>query len=191
MIINKQDWGKYVDKPILLEIYSKDNLDSFALGYMVANLEQYYIFKTIDEYGYIDGYTAYKKSYIKNIKCKTSYTNIYCDYIKLLKKRNVFDNLNLEKMYCKIPNATINDILKFCYSNGLFLVIRQVDNEYYEKGKIVSLTSQNLVLDEEAYYKDFGIEKDIINDEINIYNLLTIDIITKETYLYQEHLKLK
>ena len=73
MIIDKVNWNTYLNKETLLEIFCNDKYpNTFSLGYMIANIDKYYIFKTIDETGYLDAYELYQKDSINKIKKDTN-----------------------------------------------------------------------------------------------------------------------
>lgn len=76
----------------------------------------------------------------------------------------------------------------------MVITITQVDGEYYETGKVISVTNQEIVLDQRTYTEDLEESENLAkvrNKAIKIDNILSIKIITKETYLYQRYLERK
>jgi len=192
MIIKRKDWNNYLNKNILLEVYgkSRDN-NSFLLGYMVADIEYCYIFQSIDEYGFIDGYILYQKNEIEKIEYNENYINTMNFNIHYLKERNWFDQLNLKKIYEQVSKDSIFSVLKYCRDNQFYVTLTQTRDDYVETGKIISVNSQKIVVDEKTYCKDFGITDDIRNTPIYIENILTLEIINKENFLYEQYLMQK
>ena len=92
MIINKKDWNNYLNKKELVKIYGKSQ-DSyiFAVGYMIADIGQYYIFEVVDDVGSLDSYVLYKKTEIEKLVCNDSHTRIFDFYIDYLNKMNMID----------------------------------------------------------------------------------------------------
>lgn len=195
MIIDKANWNSYLNKETLLEIFCNDKYPTtFSLGYMIADIDKYYIFKTIDETGYLDGYELYQKDSINKIKKDTNYCKMFAFYINCLKEKDCFDNLGLKAAYDKVPKDSINGILQYCFDHGMVITITQVDGEYYETGKVISVTNQEIVLDQRTYTEDLEESENLAkvrNKAIKIDNILSIKIITKETYLYQRYLERK
>lgn len=195
MIIDKANWNSYLNKETLLEIFCNDKYPTtFSLGYMIADIDKYYIFKTIDETGYLDGYELYQKDSINKIKKDTNYCKMFAFYINCLKEKDCFDNLGLKAAYDKVPKDSINGILQYCFDHGMVITITQVDGEYYETGKVISVTNQEIVLDQRTYTEDLEESENLTkvrNKAIKIDNILSIKMITKETYLYQQYLEQK
>ncbi|WP_103752660.1 hypothetical protein [Lactobacillus panisapium] len=190
MKINKNDWNRYLNKDVLLKVYSVDGeSDEFLLGYMVNDIDSYYIFESIDEYGGLDGYILYKKDAILKIERDNDYTAVFDFYINYLKERKVFDVLNLSAVYEKAPKNSIDSILQYCYKNDLVITISQAESEICPTGKIISLNEKEVSLDRKRYRNDFGIEQEAEDAPISISDILTVDITTKETYLYQKYLE--
>lgn len=190
MKINKNDWNTYLNKDVLLKVYSVDGeSDEFLLGYMVNDIDSYYIFESIDEYGGLDGYILYKKDSILKIERDNDYTAVFNFYISYLKKRKAFDVLNLSAVYEKVPKNSIDSILQYCYKNDLVITISQTKSEICPTGKIISLNEKEVSLDRKRYRNDFGIEQETEDAPISISDIITIDIVTKETYLYQKYLE--
>lgn len=75
MVQTKIDLAKYINKNVLLEVYQTDHENDFLLGYLVGEMADYYFFQAVDEYGCLDAYTVYLKSYIGKIKINTSYAH--------------------------------------------------------------------------------------------------------------------
>lgn len=195
MIIDKVNWNTYLNKETLLEIFCNDKYpNTFSLGYMIANIDKYYIFRTIDETGYLDGYELYQKDSINKIKKDTNYCKMFAFYINCLKEKDCFDNLGLKAAYDKMPKDSINGILQYCFDHGMVITITQVDGEYFETGKVISVTNQEIVLDQRTYTEDLEESENLAkvrNKAIKIDNILSIKMITKETYLYQQYLERK
>ena len=111
-----------------------------------------------------------------------------------MKEKDCFDNLDLKTAYDKVPKDSINGILQYCFDHGMVITITQVDGEYYETGKVISVTNQEIVLDQRTYTEDLEESENLAkvrNKAIKIDNILSIKIITKETYLYQRYLERK
>ena len=190
MKINKNDWNTYLNKDVLLKVYSVDGeSDEFLLGYMVNDIDSYYIFESIDEYGGLDGYILYKKDAILKIERDNDYTAVFDFYINYLKERKAFDVLNLSAVYEKVPKNSIDSILQYCYKSNLVITISQAESEICPTGKIISLNEKEVSLDRKRYRNDFGIEQEAEDAPISISDIITIDIVTKETYLYQKYLE--
>ncbi|BDR60346.1 hypothetical protein [Lactobacillus xylocopicola] len=192
MIIKRENWNNYLGKDILLEVYGRSrDSNSFLLGYMVIDIDQYYIFKSIDEYGLIDGYVLYLKNEIEKIECDDKYIKTIGFNIDYLKKRNLFDQLNLKHIYDQIPKDSIISILEYCRDNHFYVTLTQTKDDYVETGEIISVDSQKIAVDEKTYCKDFEIADEIRNTPIYIKDILTLEIVNKENFLYKQYLKQK
>lgn len=190
MKLKRKDWDSCLHKNVLLEIYLKSrNSSFFSLGYMIAKIGKFYIFKTITEYGDLDGYVLYRKYGIEKIKTADNYTKVFNNYINLLQNDNHFDNLDLENLYNKIPTGSINSIVRYCYDHNLVVTIDDFYCDCLLTGKIKSFNRQELVLDQEEYCKDYDVNNDEKIVTIKLNNISGFDLVTQKTYLYQQYLK--
>lgn len=192
MKLKRKDWDSCLHKNVLLEIYLKSrNSSFFSLGYMIAKIGKFYIFKTITEYGDLDGYVLYRKYGIEKIKTADNYTKVFNNYINLLQNDNHFDNLDLENLYNKIPTGSINSIVRYCYDHNLVVTIDDFYCDYLLTGTIKSLNRQELVLDQEEYCKDYDVNDDEKIVTVKLNNICGFDLVTQKTYLYQQYLRQK
>ena len=192
MIINKKDWNNYLSKRELVKIYGKSQ-DSyiFAVGYMIADLGQYYIFEVVDDVGSLDSYVLYKKTEIEKLVCNDSHTRMFDFYIDYLKKQDEYDRLNLQKVYNDIPHNDIITLLDYCCNYGFYVTIAESENEYEETVKIISVDTQKVLIDQTEYCKDHNLMDEVRSEPIKIDDILTLDIISKENFLYEQYLKQK
>lgn len=192
MIINKKDWNNYLNKKELVKIYGKSQ-DSyiFAVGYMIADLGQYYIFEVVDDVGSLDSYVLYKKTEIEKLVCNDSHTRMFDFYIDYLKKQDEYDRLNLQKVYNGIPHNDIITLLNYCCNYGFYVTIAESEDEYEETVKIISVDTQKVLIDQTEYCKDHNLMDEVRSDPIKITDILTLDIISKENFLYEQYLKQK
>ncbi|WP_278952733.1 hypothetical protein [Lactobacillus apis] len=192
MIINKKDWNNYLNKRELVKIYGKSQ-DSyiFAVGYMIADLGQYYIFEVVDDIGSLDSYVLYKKTEIEKLVCNDSHTRMFNFYIDYLKKQDEYDRLNLQKVYNDIPHNDIITLLDYCCNCGFYVTIAESENEYEETVKIISVDTQKVLIDQTEYCKDHNLMDEVRSEPIKIDDILTLDIISKENFLYEQYLKQK
>lgn len=192
MIIDKKDWNNYLNKKELVKIYGKSQ-DSyiFAVGYMIADLGQYYIFEVVDDVGSLDSYVLYKKTEIEKLVCNDSHTRMFDFYIDYLKKQDEYDRLNLQKVYNDIPHNDIITLLDYCCNYGFYVTIAESENEYEETVKIISVDTQKVLIDQTEYCKDHNLMDEVRSEPIKIANILTLDIISKENFLYEQYLKQK
>lgn len=192
MIINKKDWNNYLNKKELVKIYGKSQ-DSyiFAVGYMIADLGQYYIFEVVDDVGSLDSYVLYKKTEIEKLVCNDSHTKMFDFYIDYLKKQDEYDRLNLQKVYNDIPHNDIITLLNYCCNYGFYVTIAESEDEYEETVKIISVDTQKVLIDQTEYCKDHNLMDQVRSDPIKITDILTLDIISKENFLYEQYLKQK
>ena len=192
MIINKKDWNNYLNKRELVKIYGKSQ-DSyiFAVGYMIADLGQYYIFEVVDDIGSLDSYVLYKKTEIEKLVCNDSHTRMFDFYIDYLKKQDEYDRLNLQKVYNDIPHNDIITLLDYCCNYGFYVTIAESENEYEETVKIISVDTQKVLIDQTEYCKDHNLMDEVRSEPIKIDDILTLDIISKENFLYEQYLKQK
>lgn len=192
MKLKRKDWDSCLHKNVLLEIYLKSrNSSFFSLGYMIAKIGKFYIFKTITEYGDLDGYVLYRKYGIEKIKTADNYTQVFNNYINLLQNDNHFDNLDLENFYNKVPTGSINSIVRYCYDHSLVVTIDDFYCDYLLTGTIKSLNRQELVLDQEEYCKDYDVNNDEKIVTVKLNNICGFDLVTQKTYLYQQYLRQK
>lgn len=192
MKLKRKDWDSCLHKNVLLEIYLKSrNSSFFSLGYMIAKIGKFYIFKTITEYGDLDGYVLYRKYGIEKIKTADNYTKVFNNYINLLQNDNHFDNLDLENLYNKIPTGSINSIVRYCYDHNLVVTIDDFYCDYLLTGTIKSFNRQELVLDQEEYCKDYDVNNDEKIVTVKLNNICGFDLVTQKTYLYQQYLRQK
>lgn len=192
MKLKRKDWDSCLHKNVLLEIYLKSrNSSFFSLGYMIAKIGKFYIFKTITEYGDLDGYVLYRKYGIEKIKTADNYTKVFNNYINLLQDDNHFDNLDLENFYNKIPTGSINSIVRYCYDHNLVMTIDDFYCDCLLTGTIKSFNRQELVLDQEEYCKDYDVNNDEKIVTIKLNNISGFDLVTQKTYLYQQYLRQK
>lgn len=190
MKLKRKDWDSCLHKNVLLEIYLKSrNSSFFSLGYMIAKIGKFYIFKTITEYGDLDGYVLYRKYGIEKIKTADNYTKVFNNYINLLQNDNHFDNLDLENLYNKIPTGSINSIVRYCYDHNLVVTIDDFYCDCLLTGTIKSFNRQELVLDQEEYCKDYDLNNDEKKVTIKLNNICGFDLVTQKTYLYQQYLR--
>lgn len=192
MIINKKDWNNYLNKRELVKIYGKSQ-DSyiFAVGYMIADLGQYYIFEVVDDVGSLDSYVLYKKTEIEKLVCNDSHTRMFDFYIDYLKKQDEYDRLNLQKVYNDIPHNDIITLLNYCCNYGFYVTIAESEDEYEETVKIISVDTQKVLIDQTEYCKDHNLMDEVRSESIKIADILTLDIISKENFLYEQYLKQK
>lgn len=192
MIIDKKDWNNYLNKKELVKIYGKSQ-DSyiFAVGYMIADLGQYYIFEVVDDVGSLDSYVLYKKTEIEKLVCNDSHTRMFDFYIDYLKKQDEYDRLNLQKVYNDIPHNDIITLLDYCCNYGFYVTIAESENEYEETVKIISVDTQKVLIDQTEYCKDHNLMDEVRSEPIKIDDILTLDIISKENFLYEQYLKQK
>ncbi|MBI0092153.1 hypothetical protein H3T48_00325 [Lactobacillus sp. M0403] len=190
MIINKKDWNNYLNKRELVKIYGKSQ-DSyiFAVGYMIADLGQYYIFEVVDDVGSLDSYVLYKKTEIEKLVCNDSHTRMFDFYIDYLKKQDEYDRLNLQKVYNDIPHNDIITLLNYCCNYGFYVTIAESEDEYEETVKIISVDTQKVLIDQTEYCKDHNLMDEVRSESIKIADILTLDIISKENFLYEQYLK--
>ncbi|QYN51937.1 hypothetical protein [Lactobacillus panisapium] len=192
MKLKRKDWDSCLHKNVLLEIYLKSrNSSFFSLGYMIAKIGKFYIFKTITEYGDLDGYVLYRKYGIEKIKTADNYTKVFNNYINLLQNDNHFDNLDLENLYNKIPIGSINSIVRYCYDHNLVVTIDDFYCDCLLTGTIKSFNRQELVLDQEEYCKDYDVNNDEKIVTVKLNNISGFDLVTQKTYLYQQYLRQK
>lgn len=192
MKLKRKDWDSCLHKNVLLEIYLKSrNASFFSLGYMIAKIGKFYIFKTITEYGDLDGYVLYRKYGIEKIKTADNYTQVFNNYINLLQDDNHFDNLDLENLYNKIPTGSINSIVRYCYDHNLVVTIDDFYCDCLLTGTIKSFNRQELVLDQEEYCKDYDVNNDEKIVTVKLNNISGFDLVTQKTYLYQQYLRQK
>lgn len=190
MKLKRKDWDSCLHKNVLLEIYLKSrNSSFFSLGYMIAKIDKFYIFKTITEYGDLDGYVLYRKYGIEKIKTADNYTKVFNNYINLLQNDNHFDNLDLENLYNKIPTGSINSIVRYCYDHNLVVTIDDFYCDCLLTGTIKSFNRQELVLDQEEYCKDYDVNNDEKIVTVKLNNISGFDLVTQKTYLYQQYLR--
>lgn len=190
MKLKRKDWDSCLHKNVLLEIYLKSrNASFFSLGYMIAKIGKFYIFKTITEYGDLDGYVLYRKYGIEKIKTADNYTKVFNNYINLLQNDNHFDNLDLENLYNKIPTGSINSIVRYCYDHNLVVTIDDFYCDCLLTGTIKSFNRQELVLDQEEYCKDYDVNNDEKIVTVKLNNISGFDLVTQKTYLYQQYLR--
>ena len=187
MIIDKKDWNNYLNKKELVKIYGKSQ-DSyiFAVGYMIADLGQYYIFEVVDDVGSLDSYVLYKKTEIEKLVCNDSHTRMFDFYIDYLKKQDEYDRLNLQKVYNDIIT-----LLDYCCNYGFYVTIAESEDEYEETVKIISVDTQKVLIDQTEYCKDHNLMDEVRSEPIKIDDILTLDIISKENFLYEQYLKQK
>lgn len=192
MIIDKKDWNNYLNKKELVKIYGKSQ-DSyiFAVGYMIADLGQYYIFEVVDDVGSLDSYVLYKKTEIEKLVCNDSHTRMFDFYIEYLKKQDEYDRLNLQKVYNDIPHNDIITLLDYCCNYGFYVTIAESEDEYEETVKIISVDTQKVLIDQTEYCKDHNLMDEVRSEPIKIDDILTLDIISKENFLYEQYLKQK
>lgn len=192
MIIDKKDWNNYLNKKELVKIYGESQ-DSyiFAVGYMIADIGQYYIFEVVDDVGSLDSYVLYKKTEIEKLVCNDSHTRMFDFYIDYLKKQDEYDRLNLQKVYNDIPHNDIITLLDYCCNYGFYVTIAESENEYEETVKIISVDTQKVLIDQTEYCKDHNLMDEVRSEPIKIDDILTLDIISKENFLYEQYLKQK
>lgn len=192
MKLKRKDWDSCLHKNVLLEIYLKSrNSSFFSLGYMIAKIGKFYIFKTITEYGDLDGYVLYRKYGIEKIKTADNYTQVFNNYINLLQDDNHFDKLDLANLYNKIPTGSINSIVRYCYDHNLVVTIDDFYCDCLLTGTIKSFNRQELVLDQEEYCKDYDVKNDEKIVTVKLNNISGFGLVTQKTYLYQQYLRQK
>ena len=83
-----QKLHKYLGSTKLLEIYSKSvsSNDTFLQGYLIGDIEYYFIFEGIELDGSLAGYTLYAKSDIAKGVTNTNYEAITNSYVSQQKR---------------------------------------------------------------------------------------------------------
>ncbi|WEV38748.1 hypothetical protein OZX58_00305 [Lactobacillus sp. ESL0680] len=183
--------NKYLNKNNLVSVYQNIEDNDFLLGYLIDDLNQYYIFKSIDEYGCLDSYVLYKKDNIAKIIQDNNYTSTFDFFINYQNSQNNFDRLHLERIYKNIPKSNINSILNYCCEQKSIITLTTTTDDYVHTGKLININKKELLLAEQEYYEDFGITDELDKSPILIDDILTLDILNKENFLYEQYLKQK
>lgn len=185
---------EYIGGNNLLEVYSKyRDSDSFLLGYLIDELDEYYIFETVDDYGALDGFSLYAKSDVDEILSHTSYTSIYESYVHLQKEKGTYDIFSLGQQYKSVPKKSILSILEYLYLHKKIIMLNETDHEISKGGRVLSIDNSTITLDQVSYYNDWENSEIEIkqNVPIEISKIIGLDIISKDNYLYEQYLKQK
>ncbi|MCO6530257.1 hypothetical protein, partial [Lactobacillus sp.] len=82
-------------------------------------------------------------------------------------------------------------LLNYCCNYGFYVTIAESEDEYEETVKIISVDTQKVLIDQTEYCKDHNLMDQVRSDPIKITDILTLDIIRKENFLYEQYLKQK
>ncbi|WEV37122.1 hypothetical protein [Lactobacillus sp. ESL0677] len=185
-------FDKYQNKNVLLQVYSKSrNAEDFLLGYLVSETVDYCVFEAIDEYGALDAYVLYQKSDIEDVITKSKYIDIFNSYIALQKQRGLFDPFNLQTKYAKVPQDNINDLLNYHCNNGNVVSLNIAGHDLSNTGKVIAVSEDYVILDQASYYRDWDPDSNVSNQALEISRITTIDIISKDNFLYENYCKLR
>ncbi|WEV51263.1 hypothetical protein OZX69_00625 [Lactobacillus sp. ESL0731] len=185
-------FDKYLNKNVLLQVYSKSrNAEDFLLGYLISETANYCVFEAIDEYGALDAYVLYQKSDIEDVVTKSKYIDIFNSYIALQKQQGLFDPFSLQAKYLKVPQDNINDLLNYHCNNGNVVSLNIGGYDLSNTGKVIAVSEDYVILDQASYYRDWDSDSNISNQALEISRITTIDIVSKDNFLYENYCKLR
>lgn len=165
----------------LIELYNKDNSESFSLGYIIKKFDDYILFLAINEYGALEGYQLWHKKYIAKIIKDSEYIDMYTYFIEYNKKVGIFDVYSLNELL--VDFNSFNDLLSDCFYKKVNISIISNSSEQIILGKIISMNQENILMrDKHLGYK-------IEDQEITISkeNILVVEFIGIENFLLTKY----
>ncbi|MDF7637961.1 hypothetical protein PT285_00725 [Lactobacillus sp. ESL0791] len=82
-------------------------------------------------------------------------------------------------------------MLKFCCQHKNVVMLSCTAYESSRGGQVISANDDYVILDQIKYYTDWDMDEISIkqNDKIEIKQILALDIISKDNFLYEQYLK--
>lgn len=186
--MEKTDFSLYDNQ--LVEVYSKCFAQSessfFSLGYIMKDLDEFFLFESISEFGTIEGIQIRRKEYISHIETDTSYTKMYDYFISYNRDNKKFDNFDLELLYVLYEELPFEKILNNCMNYKAMISIMTVEEELLT-GRIVLLDGKLLIL----ALIDFECIDTSRKKSINLIDIVCIDILSIENFLLTNYLSYK
>lgn len=131
-------------KNCLMEIYTRNEY-SFSVGFFLSNLNEYSLFKFIDDQGKFDGLYLVNNTYIQDVKYDTEYLNKISNYIEYWNENSCkynfstnfdFQNYNnFEKILNYVKENNI--ISSFVITNDECLITGYI-KEIFDKYVVIS-----------------------------------------------------
>ncbi|BDR60348.1 hypothetical protein KIM322_06090 [Lactobacillus xylocopicola] len=80
--------------------------------------------------------------------------------------------------------------MEYCRDNNFYVSLTEEQSDFYKTGRVVSVDSQKVLIDEKTYNKDFEFDT---TDEppTKISDILTLEFVSEKNYLYGQYLKQK
>lgn len=185
---------QYIGNYRLGEWYSKTrdgyDLGSFSLGYFLREIGPFVEVLTIDLNGSLDTVSAFLKSDILEVRFDTEYTKMLDFYINQNKINHLYDPYNLLKRWKKLDDDSMSKVLLKCFQNEKLLSLATINGDYIDHGKIVLLTDNVMVLQDLDYLEGLC-EEENPNMTLLINNIVEINFLSKNNYMYDQYIKYK
>lgn len=164
----------------LVELYTSDTAeDTFSLGYILKEFDDYILFKGISEYGTFLNYQLRKKDIIKKIVSQSEYIDAFNFYISYNKKIDGYDIYDLENKLWEINS--FYELLEDCYKNNISIISE--DEEFIITGEVIFIDKEKIIILDKDIHDFFN----PIEIEIKLKTITGIDIINIENHLLGEY----
>lgn len=174
----------------LVELYSENMTeyeedDSFSLGYILKDLDEFILFMSVSEAGTLDSIQLRRKIYISEVITESEYIDMQSFFVDYSKKNKVFDPFSLGNAIELDGNLTIDTIFNKTLKMNKTISIVTSDSEEILTGRIILLDINKLVISLLNYET---IELDS-KETVSLNNIICIDIINTENFLYDKFME--
>lgn len=165
-------------KKELVEIYTNGLEETFSVGYVLEENENFIIFKSIDEKGVLDSYQLRNKEYIVETCNHSKYFELIDNYILQSKEHGMFNPFNIENTFHLSSDLqdliTLNSMITIVMQDSIELIIGRVTE-----------VQENII---KVKVLDFNSLEFTDVDQIYISDIVAIDLVSVENKLLENYL---
>lgn len=168
---------------LYMETVDEDN-DSFSLGYVLYESNDYILFLSINENSMVESVQLRIKKYVSDIQSNTDYLKMFLQYISYVKKKGIFDPFRLINEYEQLPNKSLEGVLDYFLEKERIISVVTAGNEEIITGKIILLEDHSIVLTK------FDFNSTSYNEKVVILKseIICVDLFSSENLLLQQYL---
>lgn len=161
----------------LVELYSIDN-DTFAIGYILAASEQYILFQSINEYGFVDGFSIRHRDSIIDVFHQSPYIDLYTSFFTYNRQHQLADPYDLLSTRSELT-ANMEDMLAYCLKRQHVISLAVDGVEEVLLGRLVAIDKEVIIFNVLQVEDWLELDKQIIY----IADILVLEIQTIENKL--------
>ncbi len=183
------DITSYKNKLVELHLVSNDESEEeiFSLGYIIKDLQGFFLFLSVSETGTLESIQLRNKEYIAEIEENSDYLKSYEFFISYTKEKNIFDSFDLSSMIELEKIGTVNEALISPLQLKRTVSVITSKEDSILTGRILLLGFNNIVLSLLDYENMKLNEKESIMFE----EIICIDLVNAENFLYDRYLESK